>query len=382
VRVAGGYFSTGGDGLYHPRTGDTFTVIDNDGTDPIQGTFTNAPEGAIVFFDAIPLRISYHGGDGNDVVLAATRVTTTAVGAGAGGVPLVNVYDADGALLRSFLAYDGSFRGGVHVALGDITGDGILDIVTAPGVGGGPHVKVFDGQTGAVVREFFAYDGSFRGGVSISVARIDTVDSRPDIITGAGTGGGPHVKVFDGATGATIASFLAYDPTFTGGVSVAGIDSFFLHSFTVPGRVVTGAGPGGGPHVRVFNGPDGQPLSEFLAYDASFRGGVNVAAVFPGHQFSAPTIITAPGAGGGPVVRTFGTDGSMTGQFLAYDNGFRGGVNVSAGPHDGQSFLTGPASNGTALVRQWRLNNTTTTPTQVREALAFDPAFQGGVFVG
>jgi len=84
------------------RPGQQFTIIDNDGTDPVVGTFSkvpnnpdvpnggfsNAPEGALLFlqqFSNLALRISYKGGDGNDVVLTAVALPSVlAVGAGAG----------------------------------------------------------------------------------------------------------------------------------------------------------------------------------------------------------------------------------------------------------------------------------------------------------
>src|SRR5262245_51170786 len=80
----------------------------------------------------------------------AVPAVAFAVGAGAGGAPLVHAYDANGALVRSFLAYAPAFRGGVRLATGDVTGDGLDDIVTGAGPGGGPHVKVFDGASGAL----------------------------------------------------------------------------------------------------------------------------------------------------------------------------------------------------------------------------------------
>src|SRR4029079_11796360 len=41
--------------------------------------------------------------------------------------------------------------------------------------------------------------------------------------------------------------------------------------------LITGAGPGGGPHVRAFSGLDHSELASFFAYPASFAGGVFVA---------------------------------------------------------------------------------------------------------
>ncbi len=44
-------------------------IIDNDGTDPVSGTFNNLAEGALVTSNGVSFRISYVGGTGNDVTL-------------------------------------------------------------------------------------------------------------------------------------------------------------------------------------------------------------------------------------------------------------------------------------------------------------------------
>lgn len=58
---------------FRTTIGDSFTILRNDGADAINGTFLNAPEGA-VFGGALntAFRITYQGGDGNDIVI--TRV--------------------------------------------------------------------------------------------------------------------------------------------------------------------------------------------------------------------------------------------------------------------------------------------------------------------
>ncbi len=119
--------------------------------------------------------------------------------------------------VASFFAYDPAFPGGVSVAAGDVTGDGVADIITGAGPGGGPHVRAFSLVGGVVteVASFFAYDPAFPGGVSVAAGDV-TGDGVAEIITGAGPGGGPHVRAFSLAGGVVteVASFFAYDPAF------------------------------------------------------------------------------------------------------------------------------------------------------------------------
>lgn len=56
-------------GSYTPAGGDSFIIVNNDGTDAITGTFSGLPEGATVNVNGTDRRITYIGGDGNDVVL-------------------------------------------------------------------------------------------------------------------------------------------------------------------------------------------------------------------------------------------------------------------------------------------------------------------------
>src|SRR5439155_112438 len=79
---------------------------------------------------------------------------------------------------------------------------------------------------------------------------------------------------WDGTSFAKLSQFYAYDPRFTGGVRVAAGDVDGDHH----ADVITGAGPGGGPHVRVYSGADHHLITQYYAYDATYTGRVYVAA--------------------------------------------------------------------------------------------------------
>ena len=196
------------------------------------------------------------------------------VGAGPGAGPRVSLYDgADGHLINTFFAFASGFQGGVTVAAGDINGDGYADMVVGAGPGAGAHVKVFDGFTGLESMSFFAYDSGYKGGVTVAVGDLDG-DGLAEVVTGMGSGGIPLVKAFRGSDGAEIYRFLAYDIRFGGGVTVAigDIDG------DGRGEIITGTETNGPAHVKIFRGGDAAELGSFLAFDPRFRGGVSVAA--------------------------------------------------------------------------------------------------------
>jgi len=179
----------------------------------------------------------------------------------------VAVYKPDGTLVGSFDAYPGLFQGGVRVGFGDLGSDGTNDIVTAPGPGMAPEVDVYaqdwvaTRDRGTRLAHFLAYEPTFRGGVSVAVGSLS-------IVTGPGAGRPSDIHVYDGA-GNLRSSFRAFEDSYVGGVSVATGD------LNDDGRPEIVAGTlSGTPRVRAFYA-DGTPYGPVVT---PFAGsGVEVA---------------------------------------------------------------------------------------------------------
>src|SRR5262245_37098589 len=247
-------------------------------------------------------------GDGrNDLVVAAGTHIKVIDGFRLGEVQ-PNGQIADSALLASFHAFPFGAVSSLSLAVADLNRDGKAEIIVASGPGSRPHVKVIDatklnqvhpsGQIAdsALLASFFAFGPGFTGGASVAIGF--NVSER-NLIVGAGPGAGPHVKVLDVdllgqvqpdgqiADSALVASFFAFDPAFTGGVSVAADD--LTNADGVP-ELFVAAGPGAGPHVKVLDGarlgevsPGGQIApsavqASFFSGASSFANGVSIAA--------------------------------------------------------------------------------------------------------
>ena len=69
---------------FMPTVGQTFTILENDESDPIIGTFSGLDEGSLLAIGSTVFRISYIGGTGNDVVLTTVPASYPPI-ASAGG---------------------------------------------------------------------------------------------------------------------------------------------------------------------------------------------------------------------------------------------------------------------------------------------------------
>jgi hypothetical protein len=265
------------------------------------------------------------------------------VGAGSNGGPHVRVYDNDYSYFeKEFMAYDPYFSGGIDVAVGNVDGAPGNEIITAAGKGGGPHIKIFD-VNGVLKSQFYAYDYRFAGGVRVATGDTDG-DGEDEIITGILGQGGPHVKVLR-SNGTIVREFMAYDPYFVGGVDITAGDT----DGDGEDEIITSPGPGGGPHVKVFGG-NAVLKSQFYAYDHRFAGGIRVSSdnVLDGQPNDE--IIVIPWSSGGPQLKVFRANGSLQHQRYTLEVWWEGFYDIAAS--DGE-VVFGTGHNRRSSIRAY-----------------------------
>jgi cyclophilin family peptidyl-prolyl cis-trans isomerase len=218
------------------------------------------------------------------VASGTAPVALTSGNVAAGSAPIVVARRADGTEAFRVNVFPGSagspeFTGGVRVAVADVTGDGQQDIIAVPGFGGGPVIQIINGADGKVIRTQLIFEDTFRGGLYVD-AKDALGRGYAQILVGAGLTGGPRVSLFDAVTGTVVLNYFAYDSTLRGGVTVSLSDLRGGEQY----QIITGAGSGGGPAISVYNPGQGnsgtvpQQLGSFFAGDTSDRTGRRVGA--------------------------------------------------------------------------------------------------------
>lgn len=226
------------------------------------------------------------------------------LGSGPGTPAVVRVLKArTGEFVRDIVPFV-DYLGGVSVAVGDVTGDGIDDWVMGTATHAA-HVKVFDGQTGEEILSFIAFEG-FHGGVSLAVSRGNGQNPAP-IVVGTATGAA-HVKLFRGADASEIGSFYAFE-NFAGGVRVAAGDT------TADGNaeIAVIAATGGQGHLKLFK--NGQLMLSTYAFPG-FGGPVNLALTDVTGQGRAAILAVAQNPLAGVHVKVFTSTGESPASFF------------------------------------------------------------------
>jgi FtsP/CotA-like multicopper oxidase with cupredoxin domain len=236
-------------------------------------------------------------------VIPAVSIYAVAIPGAPGKPAEVRLYDGNGdRFVGTTIPFPG-FEGSVNVAMGDVDGDGILDLIVGAGKDHAPEVVVYAGASirgkgafGTELARFQPFDSAAREGVSVAAAQIDGTNS-DNIIVGSGPGIPSEVKVYQiplavsaSAGPKLFASFKPYGED-RSGVSVA---TGFVDFSTGRESIVTAPGPGIPTRVKVFAFPLLNPVEKavrggaqaadqpvntasFVPFGYDYRGGVSLA---------------------------------------------------------------------------------------------------------
>ncbi len=221
-------------------------------------------------------------------------------------------------------------------------------------IGQGVDVRVIDAATGAELRRIEPRldDIAFGNGPRVATGDF-TGDGVPDTAVGTGRSFSNVVAIYDGATGSLVRKFSPFEASFGGGVFLAAGD------VDGDGRADLAVSPdeGGGSRVRVLrSGDPAAVLADFFGIDdPAFRGGARVALGDATGDGRADLVVAA-GFQGGP--RIAGYDGRsvaggaptrMFADFFAFEDTLRNGAFVAIGDFDADGkgdIAAGAGPNG------------------------------------
>ena len=354
-----------------PTRGEIYTIISNDGAGAVSGTFSGMPEGSVILLNSVyQFQLSYVGGDGNDVTLAALNgkepssasilssanpstpgqsVTFTATVTGSGGTPSGTVTFKDGTTTLG----TGALSGGsatyatTSLALGPHS---ITAVYPGDSTFGGSTSPVLT-QTVDIAPNAPTIGTATAGNAQVSVAFTPPASNGGSAITSyTATCGG---QIASGAVspitvgGLTNGTPYTCTVTATNGIGTSGPSaaSNSVTPATVPDAPTIGTATGGNAQITVaFTPPASNGGSAITSYTAtcgaqssSGAGAPIVVGILTNGTPYTCTVTATNGIGTGPASAP---SNSVTPQALAvtYDaNGATGGTV----PVDGNTYATG-----------------------------------------
>ena len=241
-----------------------------------------------------------------------------AVGSGLAylGTPTVSIIDpASGTVVRQFDVYEQGFMGGVQTAIHDVDNDGRDEIVVAPGRGRVGEIRVFD-LDGEEMPEYriTPFGSSFLSGVNIALGDVDG-DGMKDLIAGqaAGSTVSIHLGVSLGWEATPFRRYTPYGTTHLAGVSVAAADIGTITNGSISqtdskdGRaeLVLGTGPGAIKSVQIVDVAGAPKVVTELSIDPTIGySGVTIASGLYNDR-SVDDIMVSGGQGGDARVDMF-----------------------------------------------------------------------------